>query len=134
MFVEAEKLGGAGWARQGDPRITGVGRILRPYRLDEIPQFVNVIRGEMNVVGPRPERPAVFERLSEEIPFFYKRKRVKPGITGLAQINQAYDRHLDDVRRKLDYDLEYIRHKGIVTDLQILWKTALVMFKREKGW
>jgi lipopolysaccharide/colanic/teichoic acid biosynthesis glycosyltransferase len=108
MRVDAERLSGAVWATQDDPRVTPVGRFLRQYRLDEIPQLLNVVRGEMNIVGPRPERPTIFAELREHIKEYPQRQRAKPGITGLAQIYHHYDRSLDDVRTKVRFDLEYI--------------------------
>ena len=112
MQVDAERATGAVWATQNDPRITPVGRFLRQYRLDEIPQLLNVMRGEMNIVGPRPERPTIFAELREHITEYPLRQRAKPGITGLAQIYHHYDRSLDDVRTKVRYDLEYIRRRA----------------------
>ena len=112
MRVDAERQSGAVWAQQDDPRVTPVGRLLRQYRLDELPQLLNVLRGEMNIVGPRPERPTIFAELREHIAEYPLRQRAKPGITGLAQINHHYDRSLDDVRTKVSYDLEYIRRQS----------------------
>ncbi|HET7274655.1 MAG TPA: sugar transferase, partial [Longimicrobiaceae bacterium] len=89
------------WARHGDDRITPIGNVLRKYRLDELPQLVNVLKGDMNIVGPRPEQPKIFETLREEVEYYSQRQRVLPGITGWAQINQSYDTSLDDVRRKV---------------------------------
>ncbi|MFL5531395.1 MAG: sugar transferase, partial [Gemmatimonadales bacterium] len=100
MRVDAEHQSGAVWAQQGDPRVTSIGRLLRQYRLDELPQLINVLRGEMNIVGPRPERPTIFAELREHIAEYPLRQRARPGITGLAQINHHYDRSLDDVRTK----------------------------------
>ena len=134
MFVDAERNTGPVWATKGDPRITPVGRFLRQYRLDELPQLINVIRGEMNVVGPRPERPAIFAELRQSISEYALRQRAKPGITGLAQINQHYDECLDDVRRKVEYDLEYIQRQSLVEDLKIMLKTVPVVLLRRGGW
>ena len=114
---------GAVWAQQQDPRVTPVGRLLRQYRLDELPQLFNVLKGEMNIVGPRPERPTIFAELREHIAEYPLRQRAKPGITGLAQINHHYDRSIDDVRTKVSYDLEYIRRQGLAEDLRIMLKT-----------
>ena len=97
-----------------------MGRFLRQYRLDEIPQLLNVLRGEMNIVGPRPERPTIFAELREHIAEYPLRQRAKPGITGLAQINHHYDRSLDDVRTKVSFDLEYIRRQSLREDLRIM--------------
>ncbi|MBA3521556.1 MAG: sugar transferase, partial [Gemmatimonadales bacterium] len=120
MHVDAERHSGAVWASQADPRVTPVGRLLRQYRLDELPQLLNVLRGEMNIVGPRPERPTIFAELREHIAEYPLRQRAKPGITGLAQINHHYDRSIDDVRTKVHYDLEYIRRQSLGEDLRIM--------------
>jgi lipopolysaccharide/colanic/teichoic acid biosynthesis glycosyltransferase len=134
MRVDAERESGAVWATQHDPRVTPVGRLLRQYRLDELPQLFNVLRGEMNIVGPRPERPSIFAELREHIAEYPLRQRAKPGITGLAQINHHYDRSLDDVRTKVRYDLEYIRRQGLREDLRIMLKTIPVILLRRGGW
>jgi lipopolysaccharide/colanic/teichoic acid biosynthesis glycosyltransferase len=134
MHVDAEHGSGAVWASQGDPRVTPVGRLLRQYRLDELPQLFNVLKGEMNIVGPRPERPTIFAELREHIAEYPLRQRTKPGITGLAQINHHYDRSLDDVRTKVHYDLEYIRRQSLVEDLRIMLKTLPVILLRRGGW
>lgn len=134
MRVDAERDGRAIWASKSDPRVTPVGRFLRRFRLDELPQLYNVIRGEMNIVGPRPERPMLFAELRQHIPEYPMRQRVRPGITGWAQINQAYDASVDDVRRKVRYDLEYLRRQGVVEDLRIMSMTIPVMVFRRFGW
>ena len=134
MRVDAERECGAVWAAQDDPRVTPVGRLLRQYRLDEIPQLLNVLRGEMNIVGPRPERPTIFAELREHIAEYPLRQRAKPGITGLAQINHHYDRSLDDVRTKVSFDLEYIRRQSLREDLRIMLKTLPVVLFRRGGW
>jgi len=134
MRVDAEKHTGAVWASQSDPRVTPVGRVLRQYRLDELPQFINVLRGEMNIVGPRPERPQIFAKLRENIAEYPLRQRAKPGITGLAQINSQYDACLDDVKRKVEFDLRYIRKQGVIEDLKIIIKTVPVILFRRGGW
>jgi lipopolysaccharide/colanic/teichoic acid biosynthesis glycosyltransferase len=134
MWVDAERRTGAVWATQNDPRITPVGRFLRQYRLDELPQLLNVMRGEMNIVGPRPERPTIFAELREHIAEYPLRQRAKPGITGLAQIHHHYDRSLDDVRTKVRYDLEYIRRQGLWEDLRIMLQTIPVILFRRGGW
>ena len=121
------------WATPDDPRITVVGRVLRRYRLDEIPQLFNVLRGDMNIVGPRPEQPEIFAQLRPEVDRFIERQRVLPGITGWAQINLAYDQCLDDVRRKVGLDLEYIRQRSPAEDLRIMVRTLPVMVKRKGG-
>jgi lipopolysaccharide/colanic/teichoic acid biosynthesis glycosyltransferase len=122
------------WARPEDPRVTAVGRVLRKLRLDELPQLWNVLVGDMNVVGPRPEQPAIFAQLREQIVEYQGRQRVLPGITGWAQINRAYDSCLDDVREKLSYDLEYIRQCSALADLKIMLLTPAVMLGRRGGW
>ncbi|MEA2725018.1 MAG: hypothetical protein QOH59_2789 [Gemmatimonadales bacterium] len=134
MRVDAEQVSGAVWAQQRDPRVTAVGRLLRQYRLDELPQLLNVLKGEMNIVGPRPERPTIFAELREHIAEYPLRQRARPGITGLAQINHHYDRSLDDVRTKVNYDLEYIRRRNLREDLRIMLKTIPVILLRRGGW
>ena len=134
MHVNAEADGRAVWARQADPRVTLVGRVLRRMRLDELPQLYNVLRGEMNVVGPRPERPTIFANLRENIPEYSLRQRVKPGITGWAQVNQCYDVTMDCVREKVRYDLEYLQRQCLVEDLRIMTMTLPVMLFRKGGW
>jgi lipopolysaccharide/colanic/teichoic acid biosynthesis glycosyltransferase len=134
MRTDAEHGSGAVWAQQADPRVTPVGRLLRQYRLDELPQLLNVLKGEMNIVGPRPERPTIFAELREHIAEYPLRQRAKPGITGLAQINHHYDRSLEDVRTKVHYDLEYIRRQSVTEDLRIMLKTVPVILLRRGGW
>jgi lipopolysaccharide/colanic/teichoic acid biosynthesis glycosyltransferase len=134
MRVDAEHHCGEVWAQQADPRVTPIGRLLRQYRLDELPQLLNVLRGEMNIVGPRPERPTIFAELREHIAEYPLRQRAKPGITGLAQINHHYDRSLDDVRTKVHYDLEYIRRQSVAEDFRIMFKTVPVILRRRGGW
>jgi lipopolysaccharide/colanic/teichoic acid biosynthesis glycosyltransferase len=134
MRVDAEADGKAVWAQKQDPRTTPVGRFLRSTRLDELPQLVNVLKGDMNIVGPRPERPSIFAQLRNDIPQYAQRQLVKPGITGWAQINQAYDSCLDDVRNKVRYDLEYVTRRGVRHDLRIMSMTLPVMLLRTKGW
>ena len=134
MRVDAEHQSGAVWAQQSDPRVTPVGRLLRQYRLDELPQLVNVLKGDMNIVGPRPERPTIFAELREHIAEYPLRQRARPGITGLAQINHHYDRSLEDVRTKVHYDLEYIRRQSVTEDVRIMLKTVPVILLRRGGW
>lgn len=134
MRVDAEADGRAVWAAKSDPRVTPIGGVLRQCRIDELPQLYNVIRGDMNIVGPRPERPSIFAQLRQNIPEYHMRQRVKPGITGWAQINQSYDACVDDVRRKVSYDLEYLRRQGLIEDLRIMSMTLPVMIFRRGGW
>jgi len=134
MRANAEQQSGVVWAQQNDPRVTWVGRILRQTRLDELPQLFNVLNGDMNVVGPRPERPSIFARLADEVVDYPQRQAVRPGITGLAQIRQQYDSSVEDVRRKLEYDLEYIRTQSLWVDLRIMLKTVPVILFRKGGW
>jgi lipopolysaccharide/colanic/teichoic acid biosynthesis glycosyltransferase len=134
MCVNAEQLTGAVWATRGDPRVTLVGRFLRQYRLDELPQLINVIKGDMNIVGPRPERPTIFAELRTKVAGYSLRQRVRPGITGLAQINQHYDASLDDVRNKVRHDVEYVHRQGLAEDFRIMLKTFPVVLFRRGGW
>ena len=122
------------WATPGDPRVTTVGRWLRTLRLDELPQLFNVLRGDMNVVGPRPEQPKIFVQLRQQIDAYELRQRVAPGITGLAQISQAYDQSVDDVRKKVAYDLEYIAHRSMAQDFKIMLRTVPVMLLKRGAW
>ena len=111
--------------------MTRVGRILRSTRLDEIPQFWNVLRGEMSIVGPRPERPTFVQQLREEIEGYPLRQQVPPGITGWAQVNRPADQSVDDVRQKVGFDLEYLDRRSVWFDLWIMLKTFPVMFERD---
>lgn len=134
MRVDAEKESGAVWASNDDARVTPVGRILRQFRLDELPQLFNILRGDMNLVGPRPERPELFEKLRKEIPDYQRRQLARPGLTGWAQVNQSYDTNIDDVRRKVQYDIEYIRRRGLAEDVKIMLRTVPVILFRRGGW
>ncbi|MEE2877289.1 MAG: sugar transferase [Candidatus Neomarinimicrobiota bacterium] len=127
MVDEAETVTGPVWAETDDPRITRVGRLLRRFRLDEVPQFLNVLTGDMSVVGPRPERPYFVQKLVEEFPFYYRRHRIRPGITGWAQIKHSYDSSLSDVQEKLKYDFFYIENISLSLDILIMLRTILVM-------
>ncbi|NOZ74140.1 MAG: sugar transferase [FCB group bacterium] len=127
MVVDAEKQTGPVWSGEDDPRITAVGRFLRRFRLDELPQLWNVIHGDMSLVGPRPERPYFVEKLMNEFPFYARRLRVRPGITGWAQIKHPYDRDITDVRQKLKYDFYYIENLSFNLDLKIILSTVWVM-------
>jgi sugar transferase (PEP-CTERM system associated) len=127
MFQDAEARTGAVWASRDDPRVTSVGRILRKLRIDELPQFFNVLRGEMALVGPRPERPEFVQTLSEQIPYYRQRHSVRPGITGWAQINHKYGDTFEDTILKLEYDLYYIKNLAPTLDLYIMLHTFKVM-------
>lgn len=130
MRVDAEPHGQAVWAAANDDRVTSVGRLIRKARIDELPQLFNVILGDMNIVGPRPERPSIFVRLREQIDEYPVRQRVKPGITGLAQVSNPYDACLDDVRRKVAFDIQYMNRQSILEDLRIMLLTIPVMIFR----
>jgi len=135
MVADAERITGPIWCTDGDPRVTRLGAILRSTHLDEVPQFFNVLRGEMSVVGPRPERPALVERLAVTIPGYEDRCSVLPGITGLAQVRSGYDRSIGTVRRKLRYDRYYIRCRGCLSlDFKIMAATLLVMVQGAFAW
>lgn len=123
MYTGAEAQTGAVWARENDPRVTPVGRFLRKYRLDELPQLFNVLRGEMSIAGPRPERPEFVSVLAAEVPFFMLRLGVKPGITGWAQINYRYGNSIEDAEVKLEYDLYYLKNFSFGLDLYIMFHT-----------
>ncbi len=124
MVVDAEKHG-AQWAKPGDARVTTIGKILRKTRLDELPQLINIIRGEMSLVGPRPERPEMIEKqLSPNIPFYNLRHLVKPGVTGWAQVTFRYGFSQDDSKKKLEYDLYYVKNRSIWLDLLVILKTV----------
>jgi sugar transferase (PEP-CTERM system associated) len=127
MRVDAEAGTGAVWASKDDPRITSVGRIIRKLRLDELPQLFNVLKGEMAIVGPRPERPEFVKTLSEQIPYYHQRHAVLPGITGWAQINFKYGDSLEDTVTKLEFDLYYIKNMSASLDLYIIFHTLKAM-------
>lgn len=134
MCVDAEARCGAVWAATDDPRVTPIGKVLRSTRLDELPQLLNVLKGDMNIVGPRPERPQIFAELRQQIDGYALRQRTRPGITGLAQVNLAYDQNLDSVRHKVRYDLAYIKRQSFLEDLRIMLRTLPVMVFRRGGW
>jgi exopolysaccharide biosynthesis polyprenyl glycosylphosphotransferase len=127
MRSDAEKTSGPVWSQKGDPRITRVGKFIRKVRIDEIPQFINVLKGEMSIVGPRPERPYFVEKLSEQIPYYQRRLKVRPGITGWAQVKHKYDETIEDVKTKLRYDLFYIENMSLRMDFKILFRTVFVV-------
>ena len=122
MIKHAEKEG-IQWAKKGDSRVTKFGRFLRNSRIDEIPQFYNILKGEMSVIGPRPERPHFVEKLVVEVPFYEARHTIKPGLSGWAQVNSRYGDSMADSLEKLQYDLYYIKHRGIFLDINIIIKT-----------
>jgi lipopolysaccharide/colanic/teichoic acid biosynthesis glycosyltransferase len=134
MVQSAEPDARAVWATPRDQRVTAFGRYLRATRLDELPQLLNVVLGDMNIVGPRPERPTIFAELRETIPNYHMRQRVMPGITGWAQVNQAYDTCVDDVRRKVEFDLEYLGSRSVMQDLSIMMRTIPIMLFCRLGW
>jgi lipopolysaccharide/colanic/teichoic acid biosynthesis glycosyltransferase len=134
MYVEPEGEAKQCWATKNDPRVTPIGRFLRQTRLDELPQLFNVIKGDMNVVGPRPEQPNIFLQLREQVDDYARRQRVLPGITGWAQVNLQYDQNVDDVRRKVQLDLEYASRMSAAEDLRIMLRTVPVMLLRGGGW
>ncbi|MCJ7552666.1 MAG: sugar transferase, partial [Ignavibacteriaceae bacterium] len=131
MYVDAEKHTGPIWSQKDDPRITKVGKIIRILRIDELPQMYNVLKGEMSLVGPRPERPFFVEKLSEQIPYYKRRLKVRPGITGWAQVKHKYDESIEDVKIKLRYDLFYIENMSIRMDMKILFRTVFVVLFRK---
>jgi lipopolysaccharide/colanic/teichoic acid biosynthesis glycosyltransferase len=130
MGVQAE-AGGPQWATKNDVRVTRVGKFLRKTRLDEVPQFLNVLRGEMSLVGPRPERLVFVRQLEKEIPFYRDRLLILPGITGLAQVINGYDDGIESVRRKIELDRQYIHAAGFVQEFKILLATVSVVLKGE---
>ena len=127
MRENAEEESGAVWAEENDPRVTRVGRFLRKTRLDEIPQLINVLRGEMSLVGPRPERPEFVEKLEESIPYYQERHSAKPGITGWAQLRYSYASSEEDTIQKLQYDLYYVKNQSLVLDITIMLQTVEVV-------
>ena len=131
MRVDAEKDGSAIWAKKNDDRVTRVGRVIRKIRVDEIPQFWSILKGEMSFIGPRPERPQFVSMLAKEIPFYEHRHLVHPGLTGWAQIKYPYGSSVEDARRKLEYDLYYIKNQSIALDVVILFETVkTILFGR----
>jgi exopolysaccharide biosynthesis polyprenyl glycosylphosphotransferase len=124
MYADAEKGTGAVWARNDDERVTSVGRFLRRTRIDELPQLWNVLKGDMSLVGPRPERPEFVSSLTREIPFYGQRHVVRPGLTGWAQVRYTYGASVEDAMEKLQYDLFYIKNRSIALDLFIAAKTV----------
>ena len=132
MHAHSEKTTGPVWANKNDPRITAVGKVLRKYHLDEIPQLLNVLRGDMCIVGPRPERPQIIDDLVQDIPYYSRRLKVRPGITGWAQIMGVYDSSVADVHNKLKHDFYYIENMSLLLDIKIIFLTVWAVF-RGKG-
>jgi len=131
MRVDAENNGVPAWATEHDSRVTVVGRVIRKLRIDELPQFINVLRGDMAIIGPRPERPYFVQQFSQSIPFYDCRHVVRPGITGWAQVSFRYGASMEDTRRKLSYDLYYIKNRSFFLDVSILFKTIGVVLRGE---
>jgi lipopolysaccharide/colanic/teichoic acid biosynthesis glycosyltransferase len=127
MCEDAEKDGVPRWAIQGDDRVTRVGRFIRKARIDELPQVINVLMGDMSFIGPRPERPFFVDQIRKEIPFYDLRHRVRPGITGWAQVNYQYAASMDDAKKKLAYDLYYVKNNDTLLDAAILIQTVRVV-------
>ena len=127
MIATAEEYGPE-WSGENDPRITRIGKVLRRTYIDEVPQMINVLKNEMSLIGPRPERPFFVEQLKKEIPYYYKRLTVKPGITGWAQIKHKYDSSLEDVKTKIQYDFYYIENMSLKLDFKIMINTIIVIF------
>ena len=133
MRMDAETKNGAQWASVNDPRVTRIGKYLRKFRLDELPQFINVIRGEMSFVGPRPERPVFVAELRKEIPYYDERHSVRPGLTGWAQVQYPYGASVEDAYRKLEYDLFYLKNMSVFFDCAIIFQTARTVLMGRHG-
>jgi lipopolysaccharide/colanic/teichoic acid biosynthesis glycosyltransferase len=131
MRTDAEGDGTPRWAASNDDRVTRVGRVIRRYRIDELPQLFNVLKGDMSLVGPRPERPYFVDQLAREIPFYAARHSIKPGLTGWAQVRYHYGATLDDAAEKLQFDLYYVKNHTLFLDLVILFETVVVVFTGE---
>jgi lipopolysaccharide/colanic/teichoic acid biosynthesis glycosyltransferase len=127
MVVNAEEKGEPVWASEQDPRVTRLGAFMRKFRLDELPQLINVFWGEMSFIGPRPERPEFVKSLSQQVPYYDLRHTVKPGISGWAQVNFRYGASVEDSVEKLQYDLYYIKHMSIALDCRIIFKTIRIV-------
>jgi lipopolysaccharide/colanic/teichoic acid biosynthesis glycosyltransferase len=126
MRPDAEK-DGAKWATKNDNRVTGIGNFIRKYRIDELPQLLNVIKGEMSFIGPRPERPQFVQQLIKEVPYYNQRHNVKPGLAGWAQLNYPYGASVNDSLEKLKFDLYYVKHQSLLLDILILIRTVEVV-------
>jgi lipopolysaccharide/colanic/teichoic acid biosynthesis glycosyltransferase len=131
MRTDAERDGVARWATKNDSRVTRVGAFMRKTRIDELPQLLSVLNGEMSMVGPRPERPSFVAQLREQIPFYDLRHSIKPGLTGWAQVRYSYGASLDDARRKHQFDLYYVKNNSLFLDLLVLIETVTVVLFRE---
>ena len=129
MYIGSEDSTGPVWSTKEDPRTTTIGKFLRKYHLDEIPQLLNVLYGHMSIIGPRPERPEIIKRLIEEVPYYSHRLKVKPGLTGWAQIMGIYDSSIADVKSKLKLDFYYIENMSLLLDLKIIIITFIIVFK-----
>jgi lipopolysaccharide/colanic/teichoic acid biosynthesis glycosyltransferase len=127
MASDAEAKSGPVWAQTNDDRVTRIGRFIHPSRIDELPQLWNVLKGEMSIVGPRPEREFFVKQLTELIPYYIERFTVKPGITGWAQVNYPYGASVEDAVAKLNYDLFYIKNSSLIMDLMILMRTVKIV-------
>ncbi|MBN2398068.1 MAG: exopolysaccharide biosynthesis polyprenyl glycosylphosphotransferase, partial [Deltaproteobacteria bacterium] len=131
MIAGAERASGPTFAQEDDPRITRVGRVIRKLRLDEVPQFINIFKGDMDMVGPRPERPVFVKEMEQSIPYYNLRHSVRPGLTGWAQVNYSYGDSMDASKEKLQYDLYYVKHSTWLMDLWIMFLTIKeVLFAR----
>jgi len=133
MCADAEKLNGAEWAQKDDPRVTRVGRFIRKFRLDELPQFINIIRGDMSFIGPRPERPVFVEQLRQQISYYDERHSVRPGLSGWAQVQYGYGASLEDAVRKLEYDLFYLKNMSVFFDFAIILQTVRIVLTGHGG-
>ena len=133
MRNDAEKTGKPQWASENDPRTTRVGHIIRKLRIDELPQILNVLKGEMSFVGPRPERPYFVAQLNEKIPYYNVRHSIKPGITGWAQVRYQYGASVEDAKQKLQYDLYYVKNNSLFLDIIILIDTIRVVLFGKGG-
>jgi exopolysaccharide biosynthesis polyprenyl glycosylphosphotransferase len=131
MFTGAEEGIGPVWAERNDPRVTRIGRIIRPTRLDELPQLINILLGQMSLVGPRPERAEFVRKFIREIPLYERRLNVKPGLTGWSQVHLKYDRRTDEISIKLKYDFYYIENMSLPLDLKIMFMTLFVILRGE---
>src|SRR5204863_6209242 len=131
MRLDAEAGGVPKWATVGDSRVTRVGKFIRYTRIDELPQLINVLRGEMSIIGPRPERPYFVQQLAASIPLYSLRHSIKPGITGWAQVNASYGASIDDARLKLSYDLYYLKNRSVLLNLRILFRTLRVVIMQQ---